>query len=423
MSRLGTLGHNLYTGQVSYNFVGRWRRWLALSGVVILIGLIGLGTRGLHMSLEFKGGSQFTFPDKGFSTSQVSSTVTGAGAGVTDPIVQHLTQAGVGKATYQVETKALDQPNADKVTNAIIGKLGVVKADVSTTTVGSSWGKQITGKAIESLIVFLIAVVVYLSLRYEWKMAAAAIIALIHDLIVTVGIYALVGFEVSPSTIIGLLTILGYSLYDTVVVFDKVRENTREIAGGSRMTYSQAANLAVNQTLVRSINTSIIALLPVASLLFVGAGLLGAGSLKDLALALFVGLATGTYSSIFIATPLVALFKEHEPQFQALAKRVAARQGGTGRSPAVAMATAGAGSASGSATPRLAGQRSRDPDPDPAAGDAGGESGDAADSSGDDTVAARPAGAPARTPSPAARRPATRPRRSGGRPSGKKRRR
>ena len=162
-------------------------------------------------------------------------------------------------------------------------------------------------------------------------MAAAAIIALVHDLVITVGIYALVGFDVSPSTVIGLLTILGYSLYDTVVVFDKVRENTAPIAGGSRYTYAQAANLAVNQTLVRSINTSVIALLPVASLLFVGAGLLGAGSLKDLALALFIGLATGSYSSIFIATPLLVLFKEREPQYIALARRVHARAGTTTR--------------------------------------------------------------------------------------------
>ncbi len=207
----------------------------------------------------------------------------------------------------------------------------MTKQQVSTETVGSSWGSQITHKAVESLIIFLLAIVVYLSLRYEWKMAAAAIIALIHDLVITVGIYALVGFDVSPSTVIGLLTILGYSLYDTVVVFDKVRENTAPIAGGSRYTYAQAANLAVNQTLVRSINTSVIALLPVASLLFVGAGLLGAGSLKDLALALFIGLATGSYSSIFIATPLLVLFKEREPQYIALSKRVAARTGSSAR--------------------------------------------------------------------------------------------
>lgn len=412
MSRLGTLGHNLYTGKVSYDFVGRWRRWLAMSGVVIIISLIGLGVRGLNLSLDFKGGSQFTFPDKGFSSSQVSDAVTGAGVGVTDPVVQTLTNSGVGSKSFQVETKALPQQDAAKVNNAIISKLGVSQNQISTNTVGSSWGQQITNKAIESLIIFIIAVVIYLSLRYEWKMAAAAIIALLHDLVITVGIYALVGFEVSPSTVIGLLTILGYSLYDTVVVFDKVRENTKDIAGGSRMTYSQAANLAVNQTLVRSINTSVIALLPVASLLFVGAGLLGAGSLKDLALALFIGLATGTYSSIFIATPLATLFKEREPQFQALAKRVAARQGTSARTPVI-VGAAGAGGAvaipatdidSDDETPARRSPSAQTEEPS------------------DQSAGLTPSGA-ARTPSPAVRRPNTAQRRPGSRPTGKKKRR
>src|SRR5450432_2784848 len=339
MSRLGTVGHKLYTGQSSYEFVGKWRRWLVLSGVVILIGIIGLATRGLSLSLDFKGGTQFTFPDKGFSVTQVTDVVTAAGAPA--PVVQHLSNVGHGP-DYQVQTKALDQDHLKAVTDAITAHLG--GPTVSTDTVGSSWGKQITNKAVTSLILFLLAIIVYLSLRFEWKMAAAALIALVHDLVITVGIYALVGFDVSPSTVIGLLTILGYSLYDTVVVFDKVRENTGPIAGGSRYTYAQAANLAVNQTLVRSINTSIIALLPVASLLFVGAGLLGAGSLKDLALALFIGLATGSYSSIFIATPLLVLFKEREPQYIALTKRVSARVGGSARSANVVAATA-AGSA------------------------------------------------------------------------------
>ena len=197
--------------------------------------------------------------------------------------------------------------------------------DVDYQLIGPSWGAEITKKALYGLFAFLIVVVLFLTLAFEPKMAIAAIIALIHDVFLTVGIYALVGFEVTPATVIGFLTILGYSLYDTVVVFDKVRENTRTIAGGSRMTYSQAANLAVNQTLVRSINTSVIALLPVASILFVGAGLLGAGTLKDLSLALFIGLATGTYSSIFIATPILASLREREPAMKALAKRVGQR--------------------------------------------------------------------------------------------------
>jgi preprotein translocase subunit SecF len=421
MSRLGTIGHNLYTGKVSYDFVGKWRRWLALSGVVVIISLIGLGVRGLNMSLEFKGGSQFTFPDKGFSSSQVVDVVTGANTTettITDPVVQTLTQAGVGSKSYQVETEALSKDDAAAVVGAITGKLGVSANDVSSNTVGSSWGDQITKKAIQSLIIFIIAVIIYLSLRYEWKMAASAIIALIHDLIITVGIYALVGFEVSPSTVIGLLTILGYSLYDTVVVFDKVRENTKDIAGGSRMTYSQAANLAVNQTLVRSINTSVIALLPVASLLFVGAGLLGAGSLKDLALALFIGLATGTYSSIFIATPLAAIFKEREPQFQALARRVASRQGSAARTPVVVGAAGAGGNAAAIPASDI---ESDDAGAASGAGRRGGQPAAADDAT--EPPSGAPSSGPARTPSPAVRRPNTAQRRPGNRPAGKKKRR
>jgi len=427
MSRLGALGHGLYTGQVSYNFVARWRRWIAISGAVIIISIVGLGVRGLNLGLEFKGGSLFTFNNNGYTSSQVSDAVTGAG--IIDPVVQKLSPVGGGKATFQVETKPVTQDEATKVVAAIKSNLNV--DNVSTETVGSSWGQQITNKAIESLIIFVIAIVIYLSLRYDWKMAAAAIIALIHDLIITVGIYALVGFEVSPSTVIGLLTILGYSLYDTVVVFDKVRENTREISGGSRMTYTQAANLAVNQTLVRSINTSVIALLPVASLLFVGAGLLGAGSLKDLALALFIGLATGTYSSIFIATPLLGVFKEREPQYQALARRVAARQGGSsGRVPVgAAAATAGAGTAKpaeragGAPRPPKSGGliATSDPVDDAAEGDDGRSDQDEETESG--LVGGVTTPAAGHPPSPATRRPNTAARRPSGRPTGKKRRR
>ncbi|HEY0871293.1 MAG TPA: protein translocase subunit SecF [Acidothermaceae bacterium] len=407
MSRLGTLGHKLYTGQASYEFVGRWRRWLALSGVVILIGIIGLATRGLSLSLEFKGGTQFTFPDKGSSVAAVTKVVVDAGA--PSPVVEKLSNAGLGVANYQVQTKPLTTDEITKVTDAITSNLSVTKQQVSLDTVGSSWGSQITHKAVESLIIFLVAIVIYLSLRYEWKMAAAAIIALIHDLIITTGIYALVGFDVSPSTVIGLLTILGYSLYDTVVVFDKVRENTAPIAGGSRYTYAEAANLAVNQTLVRSINTSIIALLPVASLLFVGAGLLGGGSLKDLALALFVGLATGSYSSIFIATPLLVLFKEREPQYIALTKRVSARVGSSTRAAnVVAAAAAGAAATSGGGISTAVADRPAPIDVD----------------NTPETVDPPAAGtAVTRAPTPPVRRPGTPPRRQGGRPSGKKRRR
>ncbi|CAB5077962.1 unannotated protein [freshwater metagenome] len=224
-----------------------------------------------------------------------------------------------------MQTGILKPGQSAAIQDALAAKFGVVANDVDYQLIGPSWGAEITKKALYGLFGFLIVVVLYLALAFEPKMAIAAIVAVIHDVFITVGIYALVGFEVTPATVIGFLTILGYSLYDTVVVFDKVRENTRTIAGGSRMTYSQAANFAVNQTLVRSFNTSLIALLPVGSILFVGAGLLGAGTLKDLSLALFIGLATGTYSSIFIATPILAALREREPAMKALAKRVGQR--------------------------------------------------------------------------------------------------
>jgi len=237
-----------------------------------------------------------------------------------EPVVQL-----IGTDKVRVQTGILKPGQSAAIQDALAAKFGVVANDVDYQLIGPSWGAEITKKALYGLFGFLIVVVLYLALAFEPKMAIAAIVAVIHDVFITVGIYALVGFEVTPATVIGFLTILGYSLYDTVVVFDKVRENTRTIAGGSRMTYSQAANLAVNQTLVRSFNTSVIALLPVGSILFVGAGLLGAGTLKDLSLALFIGLATGTYSSIFIATPILAALREREPAMKALAKRVGQR--------------------------------------------------------------------------------------------------
>jgi len=323
MSRLGNIGGKLYRGEVSVDFVGRQRLWYLISGFILVISIVALFTRGLNPSVEFKGGSVFRFTAPAASISEVRATVQGAGV-PGDPIVQEITG---GK--WQVQTEPLPEATRTKVQDALASTLHLKNADqVSTQFVGATWGSDITKKALEGLIAFLIVIVLYLSIAFEWKMALSAVIALAHDIVIAVGIYALVHFEVSPATVIGLLTILGYSLYDTVVVFDKVRENTAGLLGGARTTYSQAANLALNQTLVRSINTSIIALLPVAAILFVGAGLLGAGELKDLALVLFVGMLSGTYSSICIATPVLADLKEREPQYQALARRVATRESG-----------------------------------------------------------------------------------------------
>ncbi len=322
MSRVGTVGARLYRGEVSYDFVGRRRVWYAISAVVLTVSILSLLFRGLTLGIEFRGGAEFRVTSPTVSEQQVTKTVTGV-VGNTEVVVQT-----VGNDTVRAQTETLTSNELEQVQNALAKEFGVSRNSVSTQFVGPSWGKDISNKALRALLFFLLFVVIFLSLYFEWKMAVAAMIALVHDLVITAGLYSLSGFEVTPATVIGFLTILGYSLYDTVVVFDKVRENTAGLAGGSRMTYSQAANLAVNQTLVRSINTSIIALLPIAAILFAGVVLLGAGPLKDLALALFIGVAVGAYSSIFIATPLLAGFKEREPAMQALAKRVASRRAG-----------------------------------------------------------------------------------------------
>ena len=351
MPRLGQIGGKLYRGEVSINFVGRQRLWYAISGAILVISIVALLVRGLDFSVDFKGGAVFTFPaSSSTSLSQVQNAVTEGG--VSGALVQQVNGQTNG---WQVQTKALTGPQTVTLENTLSSKLGVNTNSISVTTVGPSWGSQISDKALEALIAFLIVIVGYLSIAFEWKMAIAAFVALLHDLVIATGIYALAGFQVSPATVIGLLTILGYSLYDTVVVFDKVRENTAGLLGGARATYSQAANLALNQTLVRSINTSVIALLPVAAILIVATSLLGANNeLEELALVLFVGMLSGTYSSIFIATPVLCDLKEREPQYKALTKRVAVRaSGGRATRRAGAKAPSGGRTGPGAATAEL----------------------------------------------------------------------
>jgi preprotein translocase subunit SecF len=343
MAGIGGIAGRLYRGEVSVNFVGRQRLWYAISGLILVVCAVALLTRGLNFSLEFKGGSSFTFPaNSSTSQGEIARVVTEAGGG--DSTVQY-TATSLAHS-WTVQTGALSSDLTQHVAAALDQHFGI------------STASQITSKAIEALIVFLIVIVIYLSIAFEWRMAVAAFIALIHDIVITIGVYALTGWQVSPTSVIGLLTILGYSLYDTVVVFDKVRENTAGLLTTQRSTYSDAANLALNQTLVRSINTSLTALLPVASILFVGAGLLGAGTLKDLALVLFVGMLSGTYSSIFIATPVLADLKERDPQYRELAVKVNRRLAGS-RSAQRAAATAGTGSAAtGPAAPAAGGPAS-----------------------------------------------------------------
>jgi preprotein translocase subunit SecF len=323
------VGNDLYTGKRSIDFVGRYKRWYLISGVFFLLAAIGLVWHGLNLSLEFRGGSEF----------RVSAVSTSGGyeqkakdavASVGGTSAAEVTRVGSG--TVRVQTEKLDDTQSESVRAALAKEFGTTEANVSASFVGPSWGASVSQKALQALAVFLALVSIVMALYFRtWKMAVAGLVALLHDLFITVGIYALAGFEVSPATMIGFLTILGYSLYDTVVVFDKVRENTGEAMGNGRMSYAQAANLAVNQTLVRSINTTIVALLPIASILVIGFLFLGPGTLLDLALALFVGIAVGAYSSIFIATPLLVHMREREPAVIDLAKkaqRYQARHGG-----------------------------------------------------------------------------------------------
>ena len=317
------LGGRLYRGETSINIISARKKWYTLSGVFVALSIFALSVQGLVLGIEFKGGSSYTVTTTSGTIEEARTAVTTAGY-TGNTIVQT-----IGSDKIRVQTGVVEPAQSNAIQDALAAKFGVTVESIDTQNVGPSWGEEISRKAFQGLIAFLICIMIYLALAFEPKMAIAAIVAVIHDVFITVGIYALVGFEVTPSTVIGFLTILGYSLYDTVVVFDKVRENTRAITSTGKSTYSQAANLAVNQTIVRSLNTSLIALLPVAAILFVGAGLLGAGTLKDLALALFIGLIAGTYSSIFIAAPLLASLREREPAIKALNQRVIAKQGGS----------------------------------------------------------------------------------------------
>jgi preprotein translocase subunit SecF len=410
MSGFGNITGRLYRGEVSIDFVGRRKLWYKLSGVILVIAIAALLFRGLDYSVEFKGGSVYHFTAPHATQSQIGSTVSSAGGGT------NLTVQRVGKNSWSVQTPVLGQKAEFGVQTAIASRFGLTKQAVSQQSVGPSWGSQISEKALEALIAFLIVIVLYLSIAFEWRMATAALVALVHDIVITIGVYALLGFQVSPASVIGLLTILGYSLYDTVVVFDKVRENTAGLLATRRTTYSEAANLALNQTLVRSINTSLIALLPVVSILAVSVFLLGNGELKDLSLVLFVGMLSGTYSSICIATPVLADLKEREPEYRQLRKQIAQRAGSAKRQAKVAV---GSAQRAGAATAVIEAAEVTEPD------DEAGEEPPAQDEA-DTTAATVAAGRPAAAGSRPASGPRQQPRRSSAsarRPSGKKKRR
>ena len=337
MSDRQSLRHRLYHGETAFDFVGRRRRWFVLSSLVVLAGVISLLTQGLNYGIDFKGGSSWEVKAEGVSVAEARDA---------------LRPVGLADAKIQIQGSDLLRVQSDRgtaeeqaeVTGALARLAGVNPAQVSVNDVGPSWGKDVTKKARNALVVFFVLITAYISLRFEWKMAVAAMAAVVHDILVTVGVYSISRFEVTPATVVAFLTILGYSLYDTIVVFDKVEENTRGLASSGRLTYSDMVNLSMNQVLMRSLNTSLVAILPILSILLIGAGVLGATTLKDFGLALLVGLLTGAYSSIFIAAPALAMLKEREPRYAAVRQRVAAKGGGPGLlTPAAAAAMAGGG--------------------------------------------------------------------------------
>jgi len=327
MGRLSRLGNELYNGRRSIDFVGRRWLWYAMSAGIVAVAVIGLGVRGLDYGIEFTGGAEYRVSVPADQVTQDNADdlrEAVAATGIDNAASPVVTTSGT--EAILVQTQPLTTAESETVVDAILQETGVGADSLSQSELGASWGQEIAQRALLGLVVFLVLVVLFIWAYFrQWKMSVAAIVALAHDVVITIGVYALSGFEVTPATVTGLLTILGFSLYDTVVVFDKVRENTKAMKQ-TRMTYAEAANLAVNQTLVRSINTSVVALLPVGAILYVGTVQLGSGNLKDLALALFVGMAAGAYSSIFIATPLLVHLKSGEDSVKQAERRARTRR-------------------------------------------------------------------------------------------------
>ncbi|GAA4183655.1 protein translocase subunit SecF [Streptosporangium oxazolinicum] len=344
------IARRLYRGEVDVDFVGRKKLWYTLSAILLVISIAGLVFNGLNLGVEFKGGSVFSFKAPAANIEQVRATFTDAGA---HQVIAQTTQNG-----WRVTTESLPADQVTAVQKAVATEFKLPADQVNLQVIGASWGGQVANKAVIGLIVFMLAIILYLTMAFEWKMALAAVVALLHDLVITAGVYAWSGFEVTPATLLGFLTILGYSLYDAVVVFDMIKEVTAKLGTTSKLTYTEAANNALNHTLIRSLNTTLVAILPVAAILFIGTTLFGAGTLKDLSLSLFVGMIVGTYSSLCVATPLLVTLKEREPRYQALARRIASHGGSSGiktvRQPVPAGASNGASNGAATATGRAA---------------------------------------------------------------------
>jgi preprotein translocase subunit SecF len=312
MSRMRELGNDLYSGRVSYNIVGRRKLWYLIALVLVAISIIApIAKGGFNFGIEFRGGSEFRIDGVGNSSQELARQAVQSVDPESQPIV-----TSVGTDSIRIQTEQLDDVTTEEIRIALASAYGLDSGSVTSSFIGANWGADVTSKAINGLVVFLVLVTLFMALYFRtFKMSIAALAALAHDVVITVGIYALVGFEVTPAAVIGFLTILGYSLYDTVVVFDKVRENTLDVEFSDTRSFASQVNLAVNQTLVRSVNTSVVAVLPIASILFIGAALLGVGTLRDIALSLFIGMIVGTYSSIFIASPVYVHLREKEPRF------------------------------------------------------------------------------------------------------------
>ncbi len=429
----------LYRGETSFDFIGNRRWWFGVSALIIVLGIFSLGVRGLNEGIDFKGGQSWIVSSQTLTVPQATTAV--EAAGISQPTVVQLTNQLNGQKQIQVtadlNSKSPTERQAieTKVQDALAGAAHLGNPnDVSFTEVGSTWGSQVTHKAIEALIVFFIAVTAYISVRFEFKMAVAAIVAVFHDVLIVLGIYSIFGFLVTPDTVIAVLTVLGYSLYDTVVVFDRIRDNSQGLGASGRITYSDMVNLSMNQTLARSINTSLVAIIPVFSVLVIGSELLGAETLQSFGLALVIGLTSGAYSSIFIASPLLALMKERESRYITIRQRLEARgERGPALTPAAAAALAGAAGGSGRGSSKIRtssgvirpGQgKSSKRSGGPAAATAVAATAAGAAKQAGSTGAAR-AGGPGPTASgstrPAGNRPPPRPRKGKGKGKGKRR--
>lgn len=324
MSKFSDFGNDLYSGDRSFNFTGRRKLWYTISAIVIAVSAVLPFTlhNGFNFGIEFKGGSEFTISGGASKGTEVArQTLSTALPG------KEILVSTIGTDTVRIQTPQLSDTKSEQVRQALAKSYSVETSAVSSSFIGASWGGDVTGKALNGLLWFLGLAAVLMAIYFRTiKMSIAAMAALLHDLVITAGVYGSFGLEVTPAAVIGFLTILGYSLYDTVVVFDKIRENTDEVEHSESATFSERVNLAINQTLVRSINTTVVAILPVAAILFIGAFVFGAGTLRDISLALFIGMLVGTYSTIFVAAPFYSQLREKESKFVEAAAKVLAKR-------------------------------------------------------------------------------------------------